>query len=382
MRLILFILLCFNLSAQSDFESLKVATQSLDSPLSNSPMTWEKSMYGTMDQRFKFKIWMLTDQSKYIGAYQFEHSSEIHPFEGEVTEDQVILNVWSDDYNLAGLITGDFNNEVFYGTWRSKDGLEEYAFIAYDNESQIKLDWVKSFKNQNDFILIKYIGDQYQAEGLIHGIYHKGILVEKGEHLYEWNFDSVDNQNSNTALIHLRGESIHFHNDAEISIALEKNNEVTFIIDVPKSLDKSYVMTPLWGNAKLTKNWKSFLERYLDFDYSDSMQVNIEVEIDYLDHNIVSGIVSNQNKYSNRLDESAFWVNLKKKKVYQCQNVLPKDHNLQDYWKNNPCANFNTSFDQLLITKSFEGLKVRSPFSTIYGQKTCLIPFSNLSFKI
>ncbi len=391
----------------------------------NTKDLWINYLSGTVDNKHVIDMIIGTDGSTCKGIYTLRSSNTSFYFDGQDTDHQLRLAELNSDFRMTGYIYGDYDGEIFEGQWMNYDknlilpiklesvsSFEPYQPLSYKNYQ-----WQRIFSGKVNDKLIKLhlTKDQYVYVCHFHegGVHYKDVFGGKGSRV-----ESLP-MNFSLTVLNNKWIVIDTANLDKIDVVYvdETGYEITTTLKAEASLvsecyeyadyhSRLECIRPLSGNKKFDlwmentfKTWvQSGVKKLKSIGKDDiatrdrwTQTANGWVEVDLFLNDIISGTAYMQSSWNSETEKIAFMYDLKSGKEMKLQDIFDHKFDSEEYfrliipakikektWKPQDKKwvskqNFN------FVTLKDNGISFKTKYSTIYGEKEILIPYSSVS---
>ncbi|MBL0099903.1 MAG: hypothetical protein IPP49_07520 [Saprospiraceae bacterium] len=395
---------------------------------SNTKDLWINYLSGTLDDKHVADMIIGTDGHTCKGLYTMRSSNTTFFFDGEDRDHQLRLVELTANGRTSGFIYGNYDGEKFYGQWMNGDKNLSLPFQlrivnSFDNYIPAKChhsQWQRIFAGRIDDKPVRlhiqrdkqlysmtlyegghktkdvFIGDGSRVELLEFKI-ENSVLSRKWATIDTSNLDKLDiiylDDNNYEVSSTLKAEAIldyecyeyaDYYSKLESIRPLSKHKK--FDIFIENSLKK-------WLTENIEK-LKNTNQEEIGTKDRWIQEANSWVEVDLFLDDIISGTIYMQTSWSPVTEKKAFIFDLKNGKEMILQDIFDNKFASKSYFdlvisdqKENTkwspeVKNWieKQKFD--FVTLSDEGILFKTPFSTIYGEKEILVPYTSVAAHI
>jgi len=386
---------------------------------------WIHYLSGTIDSKHVVDMIIGTDGHTCKGLYTLRSSNTTFYFDGYDNNHQLSLVELNPDFRMTAFIYGNYDGQILNGEWVSGDK---------NLVLPIKLELVNSFENYrlpncknyqyqklfsgkvNDRVVrihlvrdhLNYICHIYDGE-----LYYSQTFIGKGGRTESFGLNNSFSHLNKSWLVldtsNLEKMDIVFVDETGYEITTPIKSNASIVSECYEYADyhsRLICMRPLSGHKKFDlwmeitlRDWIQNAIKKLKSIEKDEMatrdrwmlSANGWVEIDLFMDDIISGTIYMQSSWKNETDKVSFIYDIKNGKEMMLQDIFESKFDSKEYfrlivsarikeinwkaedknWVNNQNFNF--------VTLSDKGVIFRTKFSTIYGEKEIIIPYSYFS---
>jgi hypothetical protein len=376
----------------------------------NKNIWWLKDMYGTLDYNHPIHMVIVTDNKVYKGAYKMINSNEIFYLQGTNNGEDIVLVETDTLERITGYITGQMSDDKFYCSWSDKKKFQILPMflsgVTKSSDEITNVGWAGYFKNndpQVDSLMAFFIStNAEQASGkLIYPNSSYSIVLEienddrtklrfvpnaldvlpemlidikKQKITFIGNTKKKDIQFSNTKKLKLRSKTyVNFEHNLSFNYPEFGNKKFDQIIN-DHFIEKYMTIS---NNHILKHEDRSISDRLTHIEYGD-------FKCHFINDTIISGIFFFQSSKHSEILEFPFNYLIRQNTEFDFKKVQLKNYSID--------AEIESFIEKLLIqnkdahpkenskkyflrTFDDEGMRCKTAFNSIYGDKTLTIPY-------
>ncbi len=392
---------------------------------SNTKNLWINYLSGTFDNKHATDMIIGTDGHTCKGLYTLRSSNTTFFFDGEDKGKQLKLAEMNGDSRFTGFLNGNYDGEVFDGSWMDKDKNitlpVHLSFVnAFENftpNKKLIFQWNRIFSGEIEGQPIRF---QLTRNQNIYGII---LTDDKGTR----NRVSTQGKGSRVEMIKFEFENSILSDKwimldtsnlekLDIIYANENGYEVVSSFQSEKRLDyqiyeyadfhsRLECISPTTGSKRFDTWMTSVFKKWLDDNLKELKSIGRDaygttdrwiqcahgwVEVSLFDGILISGTVYMQTSWNNETAKIPFIYDLRYGREINLQDIFDNKFDSKEYFRILipdliKAKVWSPAIKSWAETQSFnhislreEGIGFSTPYSTIYGEKEIVIPYNTI----
>lgn len=391
----------------------------------NTKNLWINYLSGKIDNKHTVDMIIGTDGSTCKGLYTLRSSNTTFFFEGQEKDKQLLLAEMNGDSRFTGFLNGTYNGEFFDGQWTDKDKNiilpVKLSFVnAFENftpNKKLLHQWNRIFEGAvaGKALKLQLVRNNNAYEGILSDesrIRKKESTLGKGSRveMLKFDFDNsvlsdkwilLDTSNLDKADIIYPDE-----NGFEMVTSLKTENVLEYdIYEYADYYSRLECIRPVTGSKRFDSWMKTVFKKWLDENLKEMQSIGKDdiatkerwmqcangwVEVSLFNGLLISGIVYMQTSWNNETAKIPFIYDLRYGRELKLQDIFDSKFDSKEYFsvlipnlvKTN---NWNAGTRSWVENQSFihiclkdEGLGFSTSYSTIYGEKEIVVPYTSV----
>ena len=391
----------------------------------NTKNLWINYLSGTIDDKHTADMIIGTDGHTCKGLYTMRSSKTTFFFEGEEKDKQLHLAEMNDDSRFTGFLNGNYDGQKFDGQWMDKEKNivlpVKLSFVnAFDNftpDKKLPHQWNRIFSGivAGKTIKLQLIKNDSVFEGILYDdmpLRKKETAMGNGSRVEMLRFDFDNSVISGKWIMldtfNLEKADVIYPDESGLEVVTTLKAEELLEYNIYEYADyysRLECLRPKTG-SKSFDSWMNFIfKKWLDDNLIELQSIKKEdlatkdrwmqcahgwVDVSLFDGTLISGIVYMQTSWKSETTKIPFIYDLRYGRALNLKDVFDNKFDSEEYFKILipdliKTNNWNPGIRSWVVNQSFnhiclkyEGIGFSTPYSTIYGEKEIIVPYTTV----